>query len=234
MDLSPCLSSVNGDDGDPYSVEDRTTKKVRFKGRIEVVSEDMVVEPNMTSAPSWKDKILGRYPNHSVVDCNISSFGRDSASGGDFDLLTDNRSRGHFARLAVFLNLKDPLISQVLVDGTVQRVEYEALPTVYFGSDRNGHVKDLCLTVVANQTLDCPSEVMKVDSAAVADDATEEMRSEFGPWMLVERRSRRVLMKNGEISDNIIASTGNSVSMKGAGINAEGIGGLPNKVGDKS
>ncbi|MBA0568863.1 hypothetical protein Golob_006330 [Gossypium lobatum] len=75
------------DDGDSHSVEDRTTKKVRFKGGIDEASVDMVVDPDLISAPSWKDKLLDGDPNHSMMDRNVSSFGRDSASDGDFDLL---------------------------------------------------------------------------------------------------------------------------------------------------
>ncbi|KAH1096693.1 hypothetical protein J1N35_013614 [Gossypium stocksii] len=48
------------------------------------------------------------------------------------DVQTDNQTRGRFAHLAVYINLDQPLIPQVFVDGTLQRVEYEALPTVCF------------------------------------------------------------------------------------------------------
>ncbi|MBA0627050.1 hypothetical protein Godav_004603, partial [Gossypium davidsonii] len=309
--LSPSLPpSVNEDDGDSHSVEDRTTKKVRFKGGTDEASVDMVVDPDLISATSWKDKLLDGDPNHSMMDRNVSSFGRDSASDGDFDLLagdvqtsivngvpaisfsdrvkeilfkemeltvvikllgqsigyntlhnritsmwkpisqshlmviengyylvrflnradydrilsqgpwiifgqyltvqpwtkdfspmqpypsvvlawiqllgllgflfrrqiveairgligkvvkldfqTDNRIRGRFARLAVFLNLEKPLISQVLVDGAIQRVEYGAFLTVCFGCSKYGHVKDLCPMVVVDRTLESPSEV---------------------------------------------------------------------------
>ncbi|KAK5836596.1 hypothetical protein PVK06_012390 [Gossypium arboreum] len=40
---------------------------------------------------------------------------------------TDNRSKGKFARMSVFMNLDKPLIPQVLVNGRAKRVEYEAL-----------------------------------------------------------------------------------------------------------
>ncbi|KAK5784785.1 hypothetical protein PVK06_039319 [Gossypium arboreum] len=79
-------------------------------------------------------------------------FGLDSAA----------RSRGCFARLTVFLNLEKPLISQVLFDGAVQRVEYEVLPTVCFGYVKYGHFKDLCSTMVADRTFDCPLELVNV------------------------------------------------------------------------
>lgn len=57
---------------------------------------------------------------------------------------TDNSTRGKFAQLAVFVNLDEPLISKVLVDGDIQRVEYKSFPTVCFSCGRYGHVKELC------------------------------------------------------------------------------------------
>ncbi|KAH1064538.1 hypothetical protein J1N35_029525 [Gossypium stocksii] len=97
------------------------------------------------------------------------------------DFHTDNRSKGRFARLAVFLNLEKPLISQVLVDDATQRVEYEALPTVCFGYRKYGHVKDLCPTEVANRTLDCPPKVVNDALTVAVSDAIGEESSEFGP-----------------------------------------------------
>ncbi|KAH1033308.1 hypothetical protein J1N35_045482 [Gossypium stocksii] len=105
------------------------------------------------------------------------------------DLQTDNRSRCHFAQLAVFLNLEKPLVSKVLVDGAVQRVEYEAPPTVYFRCGKYGHVKDICLTVVEDRVLKHLMEMMNVDSVSTAGENVEEAGSDFGPWILVERQS---------------------------------------------
>ncbi|KAK5802986.1 hypothetical protein PVK06_030623 [Gossypium arboreum] len=69
------------------------------------------------------------------------------------DVQTDNQMRGRFARLTVYLNLNRPLISQVLVDGIAQCVEYEALPTVCFACDKYGHVKEMCNSAVSSQNL---------------------------------------------------------------------------------
>lgn len=44
----------------------------------------------------------------------------------------------------MFVNLDQPLIFKDLVDGDIQRVEYESLPTVCFNCGRYGHVKELC------------------------------------------------------------------------------------------
>ncbi|KAH1090953.1 hypothetical protein J1N35_018210 [Gossypium stocksii] len=68
------------------------------------------------------------------------------------DLQTDNRTRGRFARLVFFINLDMPLVSQVLVDSVVQRVEYEALPTVCFDCGKYSHAKDLCPVVGETST----------------------------------------------------------------------------------
>ncbi|MBA0871043.1 hypothetical protein Goshw_020552 [Gossypium schwendimanii] len=41
------------------------------------------------------------------------------------DMNTDNRARGHFSQMVVYINLNKPLVSQILVNGKVQKVEYE-------------------------------------------------------------------------------------------------------------
>lgn len=60
------------------------------------------------------------------------------------DFKIDCGSRGKFARMVVFINLDKSLIPHVLVNGTMQRVEYESLSTFYFSCGRYGHVCDIC------------------------------------------------------------------------------------------
>ncbi|MBA0583535.1 hypothetical protein Gorai_014387 [Gossypium raimondii] len=43
------------------------------------------------------------------------------------------------------------LIRKVLVNGAVQRVEFEALPSVCFSCGRSGHSKDMCVDVGFSQ-----------------------------------------------------------------------------------
>ncbi|KAG8488979.1 hypothetical protein CXB51_017071 [Gossypium anomalum] len=107
------------------------------------------------------------------------------------DFQTDNRTRGRFACLTVFINLDKPLISQVMVDGTSQQVEYESLSTVCFSCGRYGHTKELCLIVVADQSQEQPKNMVV---KAQGDDGGRidcDKRLDFGPWMLVERKVRR-------------------------------------------
>lgn len=87
--------------------------------------------------------------------------------------------------------LEKPLISEVWVDGSVQNVEYEALPTVCFSCGKYGHVKELCpmVKVVQSQEQTANAEMEAQEGADGRSDG--DKRPEFGPWMLVECKARR-------------------------------------------
>ncbi|XP_024038338.1 uncharacterized protein LOC127903112 [Citrus sinensis] len=61
------------------------------------------------------------------------------------DCNTELATRGKFAHIAVEVSLESPLISQFLLDGRIQRVEYEALPTICFGCAKYRHTSSSCL-----------------------------------------------------------------------------------------
>ncbi|MBA0780285.1 hypothetical protein Gotri_004403 [Gossypium trilobum] len=46
------------------------------------------------------------------------------------DFNTDSRARGRYAQMEVYVNLGKPLISKLLINGNMQRAEYESLPVV--------------------------------------------------------------------------------------------------------
>ncbi|KAH1030840.1 hypothetical protein J1N35_043014 [Gossypium stocksii] len=60
----------------------------------------------------------------------------------DYD--TKNGSRGRFARMALFVELKRPLVSKLFIYGKLPRVEYERLPNVRFQCGCYGYTKDYC------------------------------------------------------------------------------------------
>ncbi|MBA0646564.1 hypothetical protein Goklo_014519 [Gossypium klotzschianum] len=76
-----------------------------------------------------------------------------------------------------------------MANGTVERVEYEALPWICFDCGRYGHMKTLCPLFV--DKLDHSRE-KEVASAGKAEGKEKEA---FGPWMVVERKLRRVSNK---------------------------------------
>ncbi|PPE00468.1 hypothetical protein GOBAR_DD02518 [Gossypium barbadense] len=67
------------------------------------------------------------------------------------DFQTDRGSRGKLSRMVVFIDLEKPLVTKILVDGKVQRVEFESLPTVCFAYGRFGHVQEACPAVGPKQ-----------------------------------------------------------------------------------
>ncbi|PPS10196.1 hypothetical protein GOBAR_AA10444 [Gossypium barbadense] len=89
-----------------------------------------------------------------------------------FKFKTDSRTRGHFAKMAVFINLDRSLVFQVLVNGEIQRVVYEALSMIYFSCGKYGHVKEMCLSLAVNPV----SESKKV--ATTGDPIEDELEQE--------------------------------------------------------
>ncbi|KAK5837166.1 hypothetical protein PVK06_012976 [Gossypium arboreum] len=101
------------------------------------------------------------------------------------DFNTDNRTRGRFARMVVYINLNKPLIAQLFVNGRIQRVEYEALPTIYFTCGKYGHTKEICglMKPISGRE--------KVQTDGTSTEKGEESESmTYGPWIVVERKNR--------------------------------------------
>ncbi|PPR92871.1 hypothetical protein GOBAR_AA27805 [Gossypium barbadense] len=110
------------------------------------------------------------------------------------DLNTGSRIRGRFARLVVYVNLHKPLISKVLVNGVQQKVEYEALPTIYFSCGKYGHTKELCTMMQPEVT----SEKIQ-DTVVPEKQSCEGGGTMYRLWMVIEKRSRSN-PKNANIS----------------------------------
>lgn len=108
----------------------------------------------------------------------------------ELDIKIDNRERSQFARMAVFVDLRKPLTSQVLVNGHLQRVELEALLEVCFSFDKYGHLKNLCLSSLADRSGHGRVETSRSPSNSGTDSATKNdalpmMGESFGLWMVV-------------------------------------------------
>lgn len=69
------------------------------------------------------------------------------------DLNTDSRIREHFAGLVVYVDLDKPLVSQILINDILQKVEYEFFPTICFGYGRYGHLKKVCPTRIPKTSI---------------------------------------------------------------------------------
>ncbi|KAK8715888.1 hypothetical protein V6N13_043213 [Hibiscus sabdariffa] len=90
--------------------------------------------------------------------------------------------------MAIRIDLNKPLVSKLLVNGKVQVVEYESLPTICFNCGKYDHVSDTC----PKKTPDpghgnsvTPEPVQPHDSSSSA----------YEPWMQVDKRQRRPVRK---------------------------------------
>ncbi|XP_039035720.1 uncharacterized protein LOC120172303 [Hibiscus syriacus] len=121
----------------------------------------------------------------------------------DFHKGTSNRRC--YARVAVYVDLKAPLVSRVYIGNRLQNVEYENLPTICFACGRFGHLQDACNhngKPQAPTDTNAPpgnNEPSSSTGNPISNPAINESNPEeaaYGPWMVVERRRRRTQGKD--------------------------------------
>ncbi|MBA0734185.1 hypothetical protein Gogos_018128 [Gossypium gossypioides] len=113
------------------------------------------------------------------------------------DFNTDSRMRGKFVRMAIYVNLDKLLVSQVIINGTIQRVEFESFPVVCFTCGCYGHMKEVCLRHGLEVS---PPEKKDMAEETVVSTVTEIQHAEetiaYSPWMIIERRPRHNFRDN--------------------------------------
>lgn len=87
------------------------------------------------------------------------------------------------------------MISQVLVNEALQRVEYEYLPTICFSCGHYGHIKEICPKRM-NEPKESEESVTHGEGEQTRNttsntDDLPKNSDGYGPWILVERRGRR-------------------------------------------
>ncbi|KAL9437499.1 hypothetical protein AB3S75_023378 [Citrus x aurantiifolia] len=114
-----------------------------------------------------------------------------------FDDNTELSTRGKFARIAVRISLVQPLVSQIEINGRVQKIEYEGLPVIRFNCGRYGHHSDACSNnkTDGKTTGDYPTSQDNHRAEMAAAQESRRMEAahfeSFGPWMIASRRGRR-------------------------------------------
>lgn len=111
------------------------------------------------------------------------------------DFNTNNGAQGWFASMTIYVNLDKPLVSQILINENIHRVEYEYMPSIYFLCDHYGHVKGVCTNTVSSSVADgrvlaSRGIVMLTDMVLVESGGIEGSKV-YGPWIMVERKQRR-------------------------------------------
>lgn len=129
----------------------------------------------------------------------IRLLGHISGKVIKIDYNTELATRGKFARIAVEVHLDRLLISKFLLDGKVQRVEYESLPSICFGCGRYGHTNSSCPEKrniePQNTNAEKPNSNEptngNLSSAPTAEKAGSD-NSRYGPWMVVTRKGKNL------------------------------------------
>ncbi|CAN1848774.1 hypothetical protein LINPERHAP1_LOCUS39061 [Linum perenne] len=106
------------------------------------------------------------------------------------DFSTQNADRGKFARLAIEIDLNEPLIPGIKLDGAWQKVEYENIPMLCFDCGKVGHESESCPCKQA-LVLNSPFTSSPTPTTQGAAPPMASQPDSFGPWMVVARKHRR-------------------------------------------
>lgn len=110
------------------------------------------------------------------------------------DYNTESATRGKFARIAVDVELNKPLVSQFLLDGKLQRIEYESLPSICFECGKYGHILSECpdkknaAIQPENTVLAQISDGLDTTATAPPRNADKISPLTYGPWMMVTEK----------------------------------------------
>ncbi|KAK8673190.1 hypothetical protein V6N13_111539 [Hibiscus sabdariffa] len=144
------------------------------------LSSDRVYAANQSI--SYKEAVTGV---NSSIDEDLIPLDDDDIELFEDDFRLDNGRRGRFARMAVKINLRQPLVSKIIVNGRTQIVEYESLPIVCFSCGTYGHANHNCPRDKLVES------AMDSDLPQLINPPNQQPVESYGPWMLVERRRRR-------------------------------------------
>lgn len=116
--------------------------------------------------------------------------------------------------MAIYINLDKASVSQVMVNGNVQKVEYENLPMVCFSCGHYGHIKEICPKIVHEQNqagaVNNYNEGSRNSSLLLQTKEIPKNPSSYGHWMIFEKKGRRgtrVPQKVAEIKDHNLEGT---------------------------
>ncbi|XP_040957655.1 uncharacterized protein [Gossypium hirsutum] len=128
-------------------------------------------------------------PGHMYTKKILWEIGGMVGKVAKLDFNTDSKARGRYASMAIYINLEKPLISMVLINGKVQRIQYESLPVVCFSCGRYGHFKENCGQ--AKEILENSARKNTTPENGIPETEPAVETDPFGPWMLVERKMRK-------------------------------------------
>lgn len=116
------------------------------------------------------------------------------------DLTTEHVTRGRFVRICVEIDTSKPLVPAVRTGGFNQKIEYEGVNQFCFKCGKISHKQDQCVISDVSQqgqgndssnSLNVVNNDTNVAGMQVHDNAPNLSADSFGPWMLVEDKSKK-------------------------------------------
>ncbi|XP_047943131.1 uncharacterized protein LOC125189962 [Salvia hispanica] len=144
---------------------------------------------------------ISKLPLHLYPLNVISAIGEVVGKVIRVDYNTSGLQRGKFARMAVNIDLKQPLVSKFTIHGEECKVEYENLSELCIFCGMYGHLDANCARKPTNKD----GEDMDNNS----DKVVEVPKDTYGPWMIVEKRMKQ-LKRNWENEGKESTETGGS------------------------
>ncbi|KAK5833934.1 hypothetical protein PVK06_017800 [Gossypium arboreum] len=135
----------------------------------------------------------------------LKSIGETIGQVIKLDVNTGNAQRGRFVRMAIFLDLNNPLVSKIKVDGCIRHAKYESLPNICFSCGHFGHFKDSCSSVP-----NCVTALGEMNQENLISDENRKDLDMFGPWMVVNRRNKNWDPNSHSVDANLAVSLSSS------------------------
>ncbi|CAN1842173.1 hypothetical protein LINPERHAP1_LOCUS36768 [Linum perenne] len=117
----------------------------------------------------------------------LTSLGNLIGKTIKIDFNTQRAERGKFARIAIEVDLGEPIPPVVLLDGAPQLVEYENMPSLCFECGRINHDSKDCPRKVVLDPTPSLDQTYPKDLLSATSDAVPPPE-QYGPWMLVSWR----------------------------------------------
>ncbi|KAK9086385.1 hypothetical protein Syun_028779 [Stephania yunnanensis] len=190
--------------------------KALLEGPWTILGHYLLVQPytldfdtkgvNVSSVATWI-----RFPGlpfHYYHKNILRSIASEVGTFIKIDYKTVGTQRGQFARMAVRLDLRKPLVWRMFIDGKLRTIEYESLPFVCYKCARYGHVSNVCPFAVMKPhqialaessstmvTRDNADSIIVNMNDSLPQTASPDSNDAVGPWIHASRHMRRTKMK---------------------------------------
>ncbi|MBA0548905.1 hypothetical protein Golob_019970, partial [Gossypium lobatum] len=131
----------------------RATKKVHTRLNLSLESKDLTVDGNGQNIQgselpnaSYKSMLIGASSDPAHIMSLIQLMDLEN----DFFLVRFH-NKDNYNKLVIYVDLRKPLVSNVRINGRLQRVEYESLSDVCFMYRHYSHRVDLCMGMLVER-----------------------------------------------------------------------------------